>query len=423
MTSSFNLQRLSAFAISGLLSLPACADWDFQGNAELESRLFFEAPASEEQDRHNGSFAFSPEWHYSFDERADTITLALHGRVDSTDDARTHGDIRELNYLAVFDNYELRIGIGKIFWGRTESQNLVDIINQTDAVDQLDGDEKLGQPMVNLTVLQFPDWGTFDWFVLPSFRERTFASKKGRLRPASFILDTDNTSYEHEDEEHHIDGAFRWSHSIGVFDLGLSQFDGTSREPLFKPITQIVLTPLPTVQVTGYAPHYAQISQTGLDIQASLEGWLLKLETISRAGNIKLNTNTGKFESQRYFASTTGFEYTINEVFSGNISLGLITEWNYDERQENATTNLQNDVLIGTRWAFNDAQSSEILLGMIQDIDYHSISLSLEASTRISNHFKVSLEGIDFSYVNNQDSAVRQVQKDGFIKLALNYYF
>ncbi|MDD7885073.1 hypothetical protein [Flavivirga sp. 57AJ16] len=36
----------------------------------------------------------------------------------------------------------------------TESNHLVDIINQTDAVETFDGEEKLGQPMVQLS------WGT-----------------------------------------------------------------------------------------------------------------------------------------------------------------------------------------------------------------------------------------------------------------------
>jgi len=72
--------------------------------------------------------------------------------VDEHDDNRTHGDIRELSWIHVGSNWETRVGVRKVFWGVTEGRHLVDIINQTDAVDQVDGEEKLGQPMINLSV-------------------------------------------------------------------------------------------------------------------------------------------------------------------------------------------------------------------------------------------------------------------------------
>ena len=70
-----------------------------------------------------------------------------------------------------------------MFWGVTELRHLVDIINQTDLVENLDGEQKLGQPMVQLTLLK--DWGTLDFFAMPYFRERTFTGPDGRPRPRS----------------------------------------------------------------------------------------------------------------------------------------------------------------------------------------------------------------------------------------------
>ena len=93
------------------------------------------------------------------------------------DSERTHFDIRELFGLWVFERWELGVGIRKVFWGVTESQHLVDIINQTDLVDSIDGEEKLGQPMVNVSIPH--EWGTVDLFILPYFRERTFPGRDG----------------------------------------------------------------------------------------------------------------------------------------------------------------------------------------------------------------------------------------------------
>ena len=63
-----------------------------------------------------------------------------------------HGDIRELAYVHASDDWELRLGIRKEFWGVTEFQHLVDVINQTDGVEDFDGEDKLGQQMVNLII-------------------------------------------------------------------------------------------------------------------------------------------------------------------------------------------------------------------------------------------------------------------------------
>ena len=65
-------------------------------------------------------------------------------------------DIRELNYLLFGETWEVRLGVDKVFWGTTEFVHLVDIVNQTDLVEDVDGEDKLGQPTVNLSVPS--DW-------------------------------------------------------------------------------------------------------------------------------------------------------------------------------------------------------------------------------------------------------------------------
>ena len=63
-------------------------------------------------------------------------------------------------YQRVFDGAELRAGIGRVFWGVTESYHLVDVINQTDLVENVDRKDKLGQPLVNFTLVR--DWGALE---------------------------------------------------------------------------------------------------------------------------------------------------------------------------------------------------------------------------------------------------------------------
>jgi hypothetical protein len=410
---------------------PAYAlDVEMRGSAGVEARIFLEDTAYANQERDSASVTIDPDFYYAIPDSSDSISFNLHARIDSADEQRSNADIRELSYLKVGDGWEIKAGISKVYWGVTEGQHLVDIVNQTDAVENIDGEDKLGQPMLNLTLLQWQDYGVFDVFVLPGFRERTFAGQDGRLRP-QLVIDTDRASYEAKNNEKHVDGALRWAHSIDVFDIGVSHFWGTSRDPILQVLGNPIITNTPIgPQVTGFnqtelAPHYAIINQTGLDLQASLEGWLLKLEAISREGKIKYNGNplAPSFARQRYTALATGFEFTVVDFAERGIDLGLIMEWNFDDRKKNATSTFQNDLLIGTRWAMNDAESTEVLVGLSQDLDYDTTSLSVEGSTRISDHLKLTLESRIFTAVDDRDSLVKQLEKDSFIQAQLDYFF
>jgi hypothetical protein len=61
-------------------------------------------------------------------------------------------------------------------------------------VENADTEDKLGQPMVQLTLTR--DWGTVDFFLMSGSRERTFAGSDGRLRPPLPISGTRFTSIE-----------------------------------------------------------------------------------------------------------------------------------------------------------------------------------------------------------------------------------
>ena len=179
------------------------------------------------QDNVSGAGALQPEYYHEW-ENGSSLTFVPFGRLDSADPERSHFDVRELNYLWLADTWELRFGAGKVFWGTTEFVHLVDIINQTDLVESIDGGEKLGQPMIHLSVPR--DWGIVDMFVLSYFRERTFPGREGRLRSA-LEVNTDNPRYESSNEEWQVDFVLRYSHTIGDWDIGIYHFYGTGREP------------------------------------------------------------------------------------------------------------------------------------------------------------------------------------------------
>lgn len=203
---------------------------DFSLELEGEYRYFYDSPQFEGQENHFPSLAITPEYTLEWNDGYESINFTGFFRLDR-DDARTHWDIRELYYQKAYNNWELSIGLKKIYWGVTESNHLVDIINQTDLVETFDGEEKLGQPMVQYT-LSTNNIGTFDFFYLPFHRKRTLPGKKGRLR-FPIVIDKDDVTYESSAKEWHQDFAFRWSHYVGAFDIGLSHFYGNGREIYF----------------------------------------------------------------------------------------------------------------------------------------------------------------------------------------------
>jgi len=303
-------------------------------------------------------------------------------------------------YRFVEGDFELTVGLDKVFWGVTEFAHIVDIINQTDNVESTDGEQKLGQPM--LTGSYVSDYGTFSAFFMPTFRPRNFASADGRPF-VGIAVDNDTQTYEASRAEDAGDIALRYSHSWDVIDLGLGYFDGTSRDPIIS---------LANIQDGKIVPHYPLREQISLDAQATLGPWLLKLEALHQDEN---NETTDRV--------VAGFEYSFYGIFSTSTDLGLVMEYLWDERGDDSPHPFADDLGVGLRWTANDIQSTTLLAGAIIDLEYDSLAISLEAERRLNNSLKVSLEARIQDQVAQQDSLLYAVKDEDFTRLRLTYYF
>ncbi|MBD3668283.1 MAG: hypothetical protein HUJ16_10000 [Kangiella sp.] len=386
-----------------LLPLPALsAEW--RGVIATEGRYYFEE-GDFGQEQELASVMIEPEFFHSWDEHNLSLVFKPFYRWDSMDSERTHGDIRELMLQYIGDEWEVKAGIGKVFWGVAESQHLVDIINQTDFVENIDGEDKLGQPMVALSTER--DWGLLSIFALPSFRERTFAGEEGRLR-FPYVIDTDNPIYEDPDGKSRLDGAIRWSNWFGDWDIGVAHFSGTSREPQFVLDTSNPNNPT-------LRPVYVTIDQTSIDLQATKGAWLWKLEAMSRSG----------FEANRYSAAVGGFEYTFYGVTDSGADLGVIMEYQHDSRDILPGGFKQEDVLVGGfRLAMNDIPSTEVLLGYSYADNQQFINL--EASRRLGDSWKLVIEGRWFEGIDENrpmDSIFYPLRNDDYLSITFERYF
>ena len=383
----------------GLLTLPLHAqDSSLSGQATLEWRYFPSAGLDPRQFRGaSTSLILQPEFYRSWNDGRDSLLLVPYLQADARDSGRNRLDIRELTWIHVGENWELRTGLRQEYWGVTEFQHLVDVINQFDSAVDIDNEDKLGQPMVNLSLVR--DWGILDYYLLPRFRPRTWPGVRGRLRPP---LPVDpQPRYRPGAGETKLSHALRYTHTLGPVDLGLAWFRGTNREPLLE------------LSADGQrlVAHYERMEQFSVDAQATLGDWLWKLEAYHRQAS-----------AEDYAAIQFGFEYTRYGLFDTAADLGLLLEYGWNSSETISYNLFQNDLFAGFRLALNDTQGSELLAGFSQDLDGGGHTLLVEASRRLGNDWKASLTARAFQASRPSDP-LYYFRKENLVEFTLTYYW
>lgn len=384
-------------------STDAKSIWDqtnVSGELALEQRVFFQrAPYDEQLDTAQTSGYFEPRVRWRSTDRKNQVQFIPYVRVDAEDGRRTHADIREAYWRHINGDWEFLAGVNRVFWGVTESRHLVNVINQIDGVENVDEEDFLGQPMVQIG--KQTDIGRFDAFLMTGFRERTFPGATGRLRNAR-VIETSRANYESDLEEWRPDIALRYAHYIDELDIGLHVFHGTGREPK-------------AVEDSGtdrLVPSYTIISQVGADLQYTTDAWLWKFEGILREG-----------QGDAFGAAVAGVEYTFFQIADTDADLGLLAEGLYDGRDEDVfSTSLENDVFFGARLTLNDVQDTSALVGFTIDTKDGPGGFRMEAERRLGDSFKLSLEGQLF-LENDASNPASPLQDDSFATLTLSWFF
>jgi hypothetical protein len=381
-------------------STSSAEDWDVTGFIGFDTQAFWlDGQYQGQANGLNPSILLQPEFYWRSDDSRQRISIVGYARADSADDERSHADLREAYWGIDGNGWDLTAGVSKIFWGVTESRHLVDVINQTDLVESIDEESKLGQPLVNLNLQR--DYGRFGLFVKPYFRERTFPGSGGRFR-APLVVDTDNPIYESSDDENHVDLALRYSHYVGDVDIGAHVFEGTSREARF------VVAP----EGDRLVPIYDQMTQFGVDVQYTAEAWLWKLEAIARDTRV-----------DSFMAAVGGFEYTFYGIKDSSADVGVLLEYLYDDRNGlSPPTASDNFLFVGTRLAFNDSDDTSVLAGVAVDLDTQELFLNIEAERRFGDNLSVELQLRTFLNADPGDTLFA-IEHDDYLQLRLSWYY
>lgn len=445
-------QVLSALLLCAAPLAGAADITDFGGRLELEGRRF--PQATEYRDTLSAALALG----FAVELGVKTqLAGELFTRKDRDDGRRTHGDIRELYYEAIGEDFEFRAGNRRVYWGVTEGRHLVDIVNQSDFVEDLGNEAKLGQPMLSYNWIG--DYGSAEYFLMPYQRARTYPGPRGHPQ-LPFPVDSASARYESARGQHHLDGAIRYRQSFGALDLGLAVFDGTAREPRIQPClrqgsgfegtedgpncdifaaaaAEAPVSPLPAqltplLQELGLAPSneevaaeitqrvldnlvlvplYERLQQVSLDALYVIDAWALKLEVLSR--------EQGGAHS---WAAVGGFEYTLGDVYGSGWDLGLLAEYLYDQKVDLTSSRFDHDYFFGTRIGFNDVAGTQLLAGGLVDKSGDERAFQIEASSRLNDSLKATLKWRVFSG-GGDDPFLDFIENEDMLNLRLEYFF
>ncbi|MEM9820091.1 MAG: hypothetical protein AAF985_03430 [Bacteroidota bacterium] len=369
---------------------PKKVETDFSIELGLNLLGFFQDGSYPSQKVIYPSLSLRPKFSLNWTAHNGRLSFEGFGRYDINGNSRTHLDIRELYYQTYQGNWELNVGVKRLYWGKLETIKLVDVINQVDFLEGIDGEEKLGQLLVE--VVYASNFGNFSFFALPHSRRIAFGNAAGRPRTPMVIEDR-QVSFQSSHEMWHPTLALRWSHYLGNADLGVHYFYGNAREPLIQ-----------FAPDGDFGLQYPIAHQLGIDFQIILSNTLIKLEALYRAGDFAPLDNI--------IAVAGGIEYTFGNVNDKGLDIGLLGEYIYDNRRELTFSSLDNDLFLGSRITLNNEAGTELILGAFKDLQRSSLIGRIEMSQRVFKDSKISLESqffvkidpTEFVYLFRRDS-------------------
>jgi len=82
-----------------------------------------------------------------------------------------------------------------------------------------------------------------------------------------------------------------------------------------------------------------------------------------------------------------------------------------------------NDLMIGMRLILNDPEGSDLLVGLIHDVDSSSSALIMEGSRRLNDNIRATIELWSFINETEDDPGFYRMRDDDFVKVEAFYYF
>ena len=381
-----------SYAIALLLAQPASAG---EVDGTISSRLDFYpyhavGTASEGRSAEVRIDAF-----HDFDESR--IVGEFIARGDEKDSGRRITEARQAYLRTPLAGFDIFVGNRQEFWGKAESINVVDVINQSDAAANDGKSSKLGAPSISAE--RYLKIGDLQLWYISGFREKTFNDSDAH--PSSG-LPVSSAQYARKEGKDADDFAARLSSFAGEWDLAGSVFYGTARDPILSVASD----------GSALTPYYALQKSIGLEVQYTGDVTLLKWENLH-------GTQSSLMGAHDFAAAVAGIEYTYYRPLETIWDIGLIGEVQHDDRPQAAANQF---VVAGVRLIFNDMADSNILFLASVDRKADQSVVSLEASRRFNDVTSVKLTS-QFYNARTATSAFGRLSDDDSVTLTLNMFF
>ena len=381
-----------SFALFMVLTQPA---FSAEVNGTLSSRLDFYPDRTSGTASEGRSAELKIDAFHDFGESR--IVGEFIARGDQKDSGRRITEARQAYVRTPLAGFDFFLGNRQEFWGKTESKNVVDVINQSDASANEGKSAKLGAPSISAE--RYLDIGDLQLWYISGFREKTFNDSDAH---PSGGLPLNSADYARNNAKTADDYAARLSSFAGNWDLAGSVFYGTARNPIL------------TVADDGSAlnPYYALQKSIGLEAQYTGDVTLLKWESLH-------GTQSSLYGNHDFSAAVAGIEYTFYGPFDSIWDIGLIGEIQHDDRPQAAANQFG---VAGIRMIFNDIADSNMLFLASTDRKADQSFISFEASRRINNYSSVKLNS-QFYNARSSTASFSTLSDDDAVTLTLNMFF
>ena len=367
------------------------------GEVEVSSSVFFDDV--EGDDRKNTLNSSSLKYNFLFENNNLSGKLKINSTISDPEVAQNI-DLNEAYLEYANNDLSYLVGNNILFWGKNEFYNPVDIINSKDFSNGLAEGEKKGQTMIN--VKRYFETSELNFFILPVITN-TYPTSK--IRPQLALdIDTTNT-YADGASKDNIGKALRWSGYIDEYDYGLSFYEGNTKDPAL------------VLNSGKFVPKYSEITQLGLDLQATKENTLYKSEVVYRENQYD---NNGNIED--YTNLILGIEHSNYGILEKSWDLSNIVEYSYDTRSTKSHHGYQNDLFFGARLVLNDIEDTQYFVSIQNDLDKNTRALTFNYESRFFSFLRA---GIDIYHPLNLENDIHQssFKDEGNIKFYTSYSF
>jgi hypothetical protein len=325
------------------------------------------------------------------------------GISDLKDENRNY--VRPLELWTGYDDGSNIIKLGyQIFnWSATEAFHPADIINSQDFDSNFKQISKFGE--LALSYKKIWSQSSFEVFYLPQFEKPNFAQSTSAFgvgidfTEPQVIKKFNQLDVETYDDFWIPQGGLRFSTNLFDSDLSLFYVNHIDR-------TQNLLL---LNSLTNATPYYYRTENMGFTSQTAFASWVVKTEFVFKNVDSVSKTNplltNSTYEDHSILA--IGLEKT--QDIQNGASLVYLLEWQrfigIDDKNLNYIL-FQNDFLVGARYAFNDAQSRELLYTIIIDAnEYEQFLHNFSYRQRLGDSWIVDV-GVHFVDAKSSDSYI-----------------